>query len=92
MMTASKYVSIVLGILALSLGVPQAGATTLPQSVVNVVDTNPAHGVFEAELSADEQDVDIDGLSWRCTEKCPAVSGEANPVVTMIALDNKDWD
>ncbi len=41
----------------------QAGATTLPQSVLDVVDTNPAANVFQAELSADEQDVDIDGTT-----------------------------
>ncbi len=41
----------------------QAEATTLPQSVLNVVDTNADPNIFEADLSADEQDVMIDGTT-----------------------------
>ncbi len=45
-------------LLWLSVGDMQlAQATTLSRSVVEVVDTNPAPHIFEAELSADEQDV-----------------------------------
>ncbi|MDH3282210.1 MAG: hypothetical protein OEQ18_13925 [Gammaproteobacteria bacterium] len=42
--------------LVLSFGIQPAGATTLSQPVLTVTDTNPAASVFEADLSADEQD------------------------------------
>ncbi|MDH3638599.1 MAG: multicopper oxidase domain-containing protein [Gammaproteobacteria bacterium] len=59
-MPAKNTVSIC-SILMFSLDVQHAGATILSQPVLNVVDTNPAANVFQADLSADEQDVDIDG-------------------------------
>ena len=37
--------------------------TTFSRPVLNVVDINPDPTIFEAELSADEQDVDIDGTT-----------------------------
>ena len=43
--------------------VPAAGATTLSQTVINVVDTNPSPVIFEANLSADQQDVNIKGTT-----------------------------
>jgi len=52
---------IMICIFLLALYVHPAGATNLPQSVLDVVDTNPAANVFEADLSADEQDVNIQG-------------------------------
>ena len=42
-------------------GAQSAGATTLSQPVLNVVDTNPDPNIFEAALTAAEQDVTIDG-------------------------------
>ena len=42
-------------------GIQTAGATTLSQSFLNVVDTNPDPHIFEAALSADEQVVNING-------------------------------
>ena len=42
---------------------PHGGAMPISQSVLNVVDTNPEPGVFEAHLSTDEQDVNIDGTT-----------------------------
>jgi FtsP/CotA-like multicopper oxidase with cupredoxin domain len=44
-------------------GFQSAGATTLSQTVFNVVDTNPDPNIFEAALSAAEQDVDINGTA-----------------------------
>lgn len=44
-------------------GIQPASATTLSQSVFNVVDTNPDPHIFEAALSADEQDVNINGTT-----------------------------
>ena len=44
-------------------GVPSANATTLSQPILNVVDTNPDPNIFEAALSADEQDVNINGTT-----------------------------
>lgn len=49
--------------LVLVLGIPQAGATSLSQSVLDVIDTNPDPNVFEASLSVDEQDVNINGTT-----------------------------
>jgi FtsP/CotA-like multicopper oxidase with cupredoxin domain len=54
---------IVCSMLILSFGVQRAGATTLPQSTLQVVDTNPDPTIFEADLDADEQDVKIDGTT-----------------------------
>jgi len=45
------------------LGFQQAGASVFSRPVLNVVDIDPAPGVFEAQLSVDEQDVDIDGTT-----------------------------
>ncbi len=42
---------------------PLVQATTLFRPVLEVVDTNPAPHIFEAELSADEQDVLIGGTT-----------------------------
>jgi FtsP/CotA-like multicopper oxidase with cupredoxin domain len=39
------------------------GNTPLTQAVLDVVDTNPDPGVFEAAFSVDEQDVNIDGTT-----------------------------
>jgi len=45
-------------------GLYQASATTtFDQPVLNVIDTNPDPAIFEAQLSADEQDVNIDGTT-----------------------------
>ena len=63
MNAAYRYVVTLCGYLMLSLSVTQAGATTLDQSVLNVIDTNPDPNIFEAALSADEQDVDIGGTT-----------------------------
>jgi FtsP/CotA-like multicopper oxidase with cupredoxin domain len=41
----------------------QANASMFDRPVLNVVDTDPAPGVFDAQLSVDEQDVDIDGTT-----------------------------
>lgn len=50
-------------ILVLAAGSRWASATTLSQTVLNVVDTNPDPKVFEADLSVDEQDVNIGGTT-----------------------------
>lgn len=44
-------------------GAFSAGATTLSQQVFNVVDTNADPNIFEAFLSADEQNVNINGTT-----------------------------
>ena len=48
---------------AILIGTQTAGATTLSQPVLNVIDTNPDPNIFEANLSADEQDVNINGTT-----------------------------
>ncbi|MDH3256895.1 MAG: multicopper oxidase family protein, partial [Nitrospinota bacterium] len=58
-----KYLFVLFSVLFIFLYIQSVGATTLPQSVFNVVDTNGSATVFEANLSADEQDVDIDGTT-----------------------------
>ncbi len=45
------------------MGIRQANATTLSQTVLNVVDTDPDPNVFQADLSIDEQDVTIGGTT-----------------------------
>jgi FtsP/CotA-like multicopper oxidase with cupredoxin domain len=49
--------------LLLAMAAPPAGATVLSRNVVQVIDTNPAPNVFEAEISVDEQDASIDGTT-----------------------------
>jgi FtsP/CotA-like multicopper oxidase with cupredoxin domain len=50
--------------LSLITGLRTANATTtFSRPVLNVVDINPDPAIFEAELSADEQDVDIGGTT-----------------------------
>jgi len=44
-------------------GMQYAGATTLSDPVLNVVDTNPDPHIFQAALSADEQDVNMNGTT-----------------------------
>jgi len=58
-----RYLAILI-FLSLISGPRQTNAmTTFSRPVLNVVDTNPDPTIFEAELSADEQDVDIDGIT-----------------------------
>ena len=47
----------------LAVGIHRAQATTLSQPVLDVVDTHPHPQVFEADLSVDEQDVNIGGTT-----------------------------
>jgi len=63
MTTTKKYIFYIFTILLIFSGAQQVGATTLSQSVFNVVDTNPDPKIFQAALSADEQDVDINGTT-----------------------------
>jgi len=44
-------------------GLQQASASVFSRPVLNVVDIDPTPGVFEAQLTVDEQDVDIDGTT-----------------------------
>jgi len=49
--------------LMLGVGVQLTKAATLSQTVLNVMDTNANPNIFEANLSVDEQDVDINGTT-----------------------------
>ena len=61
MSITSRFMALLIS-LALIPGLRQVDAsTTFNRPVLQVVDTNPDPAIFEAELSADEQDVDIDG-------------------------------
>ena len=51
------------GALFLGVGIQQATASTLSRTVLKVEDINPDPNIFEAELSVDEQDVEIDGTT-----------------------------
>lgn len=61
MIITKRSIFTILCLLISFAGIQTAGATTLSQSVLNVVDTNPDPNIFQAALSADEQDVDING-------------------------------
>lgn len=50
-------------VLALALGGTAQAASTFNRPVLDVVDTDPDPNVFEAHLSADEQDASIDGTT-----------------------------
>ena len=63
MTTAKRLVLTLFSTLLVLSGFQSAGATTLSQPVLNVVDTNPDPSIFEAALSADEQDVNINGTT-----------------------------
>ena len=61
------------------------GNLPLTQTVLDVVDTNPDPGVFEAEFSVDEQDVNIDGstvhaLIYRDVNNPGAYAGTPNGI------------
>jgi len=63
MAIANRYTLTIFSALLIFSGVQSAGATTLNQTVLNVVDTNLDPQIFEASLSADEQDVNINGTT-----------------------------
>ena len=63
MITLKRSICSLFTILLIVSGVQLAGATTLSQSVLDVVDTNPDPNIFEANISADEQDVNINGTT-----------------------------
>ncbi|MEN8185105.1 MAG: multicopper oxidase family protein, partial [Myxococcota bacterium] len=58
-MNATRIFYRVLGLSVVAVAI-EVGAATLNRPVIEVVDTNPDPRVFEAELSADAQDVAID--------------------------------
>ena len=60
--TNRSILSIFITLLILS-GFQSASATTLSQPVFDVIDQDPAAGIFVADLSAAEQDVDINGTT-----------------------------
>lgn len=61
MNTTNKNSKAISALLIFFAAVQCSFATTLSNPVLEVVDTNPDPNIFEAELSADEQDVMIDG-------------------------------
>ena len=63
MTTLKRCVFTLICLFIVSTGIQPASATTISQTVLNVVDTNPDPNIFEANLSADEQDVDINGTT-----------------------------
>jgi FtsP/CotA-like multicopper oxidase with cupredoxin domain len=61
---------------------PVNAATTFSRPVLDVVDINPDPAIFEAELSADEQDIDINGTTVHALIYKDENSPEAYPSVT----------
>lgn len=63
MKTTNKYRMIAGSVILPFLVACQLGTTPLSQQVTDVIDTNPDPKIFEAELIADEQDVNIGGTT-----------------------------
>jgi FtsP/CotA-like multicopper oxidase with cupredoxin domain len=90
MIVVNRFIIVLCVQLMIASAASQTGATTLSQPVINVVDTNPDPGIFEAALSSDEQDVIIDGTTVHAmifkddNRVYPAVEPNGIPIPQMV--------